>query len=348
MLNSSNNKIWQDTSTVLDLIRDPQKKITIITHLDPDGDAIGSSLGLMRIFRNIGHCCYVISPNEYPEYLMWMPGNNGITVFDKEPEKASNFISQSEILILVDFNTVTRVKQFSDMVIKSDVYKLMIDHHPDPVFSADCIISDTTVSSTAEIVYQFIMHGGLQKYMDKDVATCLFAGILTDTGCFSYNSSNPDTYKIVAELLDYHIEKDKIYSLVYDNFSGNRMRLLGYCLNEKMKVIPECRTAYIWLSKKELQDYNFQVGDSEGFVNYPLSIKDIRFSAFFIEKEDHIKASFRSKGNFAANRFAEKYFNGGGHMNASGGESYDTMDATLERFKKVLLKHREELMNYEL
>ncbi|MBN2480849.1 MAG: bifunctional oligoribonuclease/PAP phosphatase NrnA [Bacteroidales bacterium] len=348
MEDRNDRKIWQDASVVLELIRNGCRRIAIITHIDPDGDAIGSSLALFIVLRNMGHNCHVISPNGYPDFLKWMPGNDAITVFDEEPEKATQFLGRAEIIISVDFNTLKRIKQFNDKVTGSAAYKLLIDHHPDPESFADCTISDTSASSSAEIVYQFFKHGGLDRYMDTDAATCLFAGIMTDTGCFSHNSSKPLTYKVTAELLDFHIDKDKIYSLIYDNFTDKRMRLLGFCLNSNMEVIREYHTAYIWLTRKDLQEYNFQVGDSEGFVNYPLSIRGIRFSAFFIEKEDHIKISFRSRGNFAVNRFAEKYFNGGGHVNASGGESTDTMEETLKRFKKMLTLQKESLSDDEI
>jgi len=348
MIKKNDKRTWQDTSKVLELIKHAGKNIAIITHVNPDGDAIGSSLGLKKVFHNMGHSCSVISPNTFPDFLKWMPGSNTILIYNEEPEKAAHIIKHSDIIISVDFNTLKRVEQFRDAVERSLAYKLLIDHHPDPDLFSDCSISDTSLSSTAEIIYQFIASSGLKKFMDTDVAICLFTGIITDTGCFSYNSSERNTYDVVAELLDYNINKDKIYYLLYDNFSCNRMRLLGYSLNEKMEIIPECRTALIWLTREELQRYHYQIGDSEGFVNYPLSIEGIRFSAFFIEREDHIKISFRSKGNFAVNRFAEKYFNGGGHMNASGAESYDTMDKTLRHFREMLFLNKDSLVDYEI
>ncbi|MBN1159398.1 MAG: bifunctional oligoribonuclease/PAP phosphatase NrnA [Bacteroidales bacterium] len=348
MLKRNDKRIWQDTSTIFSLLRNGSRKITIITHLDPDGDAIGSSLGLLKVLQNMGHRCHVISPNEYADFLKWMPGNDAIRIFDKEPRKAVQLLNQAEIIVSVDFNTVRRIKQFTDIVTASGAYKLLIDHHPDPESFADCILSDTSASSTAEIVYEFLKLGGLDQFMDADSAACLFTGIMTDTGCFSYNSSKPGTYRAVAELLDYEFDKDRIYSMVYDDFTCKRMRLLGFCLNNKMEVLREYRTAYIWLTMKELQEYDFQVGDTEGFVNYPLSISGIRFSAFFIEKKDHIKASFRSKGGFPVNHFAEKYYNGGGHVNASGGESTDTMRETLERFKKLVILQKDHLSDGEI
>jgi phosphoesterase RecJ-like protein len=185
-------------------------------------------------------------------------------------------------------------------------------------------------------------------WMDKETASCLFIGVMTDTGCFSYNSSQKRTWEIVADLLDYGIEKDRLYYLTYDNFSADRMRLLGYCLNEKMEVFPEYRTGIIRLTREDMEKYHFETGDSEGFVNYPLSIRGIRFSALFIEKENHIRISFRSKGNFAVNEFSRKYFNGGGHANASGGESYASITETVNRFKELLHDYKDQLSDYEV
>ncbi|NJK87557.1 MAG: hypothetical protein HC906_17845 [Bacteroidales bacterium] len=226
---------------------------------------------------------------------------------------------------------------------ESKAYKILIDHHPNPEDFCDFMYSDTSVSSTAELLYYFLLEVGYLNFLDVHSATCIFAGIMTDTGCFSYNSSNPDTYMVVQKMLGYGIEKDSIYYNVYDNFSANRMRLLGYILNEKMEVFPEFNTVLLSLTREEQKKYSFQPGDSEGFVNYPLSIKGIRFSAFFIEKEDHVKLSLRSKGNFSVNEFAGKHFNGGGHHNASGGEVNVSITDALQLFRDLLPKYKNEL-----
>jgi phosphoesterase RecJ-like protein len=338
-----NTRIWQDTSVIERLLQSVPKQIAIITHINPDGDAIGSSLGLKRLLQNIGHHCSLVSPNDYPDFLKWLPGNEEVIIFSNAANKSISSLQQAEILFALDFNELKRTKKLDLAVAGMKAYKVLIDHHPDPEMKADCILSDTSVSSTAEIVWQFLNQMGLQRYVDKEVATCLFTGIMTDTGCFSHNSSAKETYEAVAELLSYPIDKDEIYHLIYDNFSCERMRLLGYCLNEKMEILQEYHTAMIWLTREELIRYHFKTGDSEGFVNYPLSIKGIRFSVFFQEKEDHVKISFRSKGKFAVNGFARKYFNGGGHHHASGGESYSNMEDTLKRFKDLLPLYRDEL-----
>jgi len=247
----------------------------------------------------------------------------------------------------LDFNDLKRVKELNEAHQAAKAYKVLIDHHPDPDVAVDCMISDTSVSSTAELVYRFIIDAGMKAHINRDVASCIFTGIMTDTGCFSFNSSNRNTWETVAALLDYGIEKDRIYSQVYDNFSANRMRMLGFCLNKNMEVLPDYRTGFIWLSRKDLDTFKFEPGDTEGFVNYPLSIRGIRFSALFIEKEDHVRVSLRSKGGFAVNTFSRNHFNGGGHLNASGGESFLSLLDTISRFKELLPQYLDQLCDYD-
>jgi phosphoesterase RecJ-like protein len=338
----------QHKEDIKSLLENPAKRIAIITHVNPDGDAMGSSLGLYKILKNIGHEATVITPNVYPRFLHWLPGNNNVLVYPSDKGIITKEISEAEIIFYIDFNDLKRIKQFNKLLENSGAYKVIIDHHPEPVSFANLIIADVNVSSTAELVYQFIKNLELQKFIDKDAATCLFTGIMSDTGCFSYNSSNKKTYLVVSELLDYGFNKDEIYYKLYDNFTDNRMRLLGYALNEKMEVLPEYKTALISLNKNELVKYNFQTGDSESFVNYPLSIKNTCFSALFIERDNHIKISFRSKGDFAVNEFAKKHFNGGGHLNAAGGESYTTLAETIQAFRDLLPEYKEQLIKYEI
>ena len=339
--NNSNKK------KIINKLNNPPGRIVIITHINPDGDAIGSSLALYNLLKNTGHNLSVIAPNDYPEFLHWLPGNNDVLVYHGNEKIAAEKILEAEIIFGIDFNDFGRIKQLGNHVKQSKAYKVIIDHHPNPDPNADYIITDINVSSTAELIYQFINNIKFHKYFNKEVAICIFTGIMSDTGCFSYNSSNKETYLTVAELLDYGFDKDNIYCKLYDNFSASRMQLLGYSLNEKMEVIPEYNTAFISLKTKELKKYKFQPGDSESFVNFPLSIKGICFSALFIEKKDHVKVSFRSKGNFPVNKFSKKHFNGGGHLNAAGGESNATMEETLKIFRDLLPEYREELLNDE-
>lgn len=347
-MNSTTNSInWGNSKITAGLLRNPGKRIVLIIHINPDGDALGSSLGLLKLFQNLGHEGQVISPNDYPEFLKWLHGTSQVKVFKKYPEQCIKLIREAEMIFAIDFNELKRVKELNDTFEHSTAHKVLIDHHPDPDMQVDCMLSDTSASSTAELVYRFITESDLLPWVDEDVASCLFTGIMTDTGCFSYNSSHRKTWDTVSELLGYGIDKDRIYSLTYDNYSSHRMRLLGFSLNEKMEVLPEYRTGFIWLSKEDLKKYKFEAGDTEGFVNYPLSIKDIRFSAIFIEKEDHVRISFRSKGNFAVNEFSKKYFNGGGHRNASGGESFLSLAETLKRFRELLPIYKEKLSENE-
>lgn len=333
---------------IKNLLDNPPKNILIITHINPDGDAMGSSLALYNLLKNAGHNPSVVTPNDYPEFLQWLPGNDNVLVSMKKEKAVREKIAGAEIIFGIDFNDLGRIKKLGDLVLNSSAYKVIIDHHPFPEPCADSIITDINVSSTAELIHRIIEETGMQEYVDKDVAVCIFTGIMADTGCFSYNSSNKDTYLTVAKLLDYGFDKDKVYYNMYDNFSAERMRLLGYSLNEKMEVYPEYKTAVISLKKEELKKYNFQPGDSENFVNYPLSVKNICFSALFIEKKDHVKASFRSKGGFAVNEFSRRHFNGGGHLNAAGGESYTTLEKTLKIFKDLLPGYKKELLNDEI
>lgn len=320
------------------------KKIVIITHRNPDGDAIGSILGLYGILKKLNHQVNMIVPNDYPAFLKWMPEAKEILVFSKNKEKASEQLKNAEMIFALDFNDLSRVQEFEQLIAGHQAYKTFIDHHPEPGNVADLMISNTYVSSTAELVYYFLHEIKLNHLIDKNIATSLYTGIMTDTGCFSFNSSNPETYHAVADMLGYGIEKDKIYSEVYDNFSYNRMRLMGYCLNEKMQYLPEFRTAFISLSAAELKKYNFAIGDSEGFVNLPLSVEGVIFSALFIENKDRIRISFRSKGSFPVNKLSAEHFNGGGHVNASGGELFESLEKSVEKFIKLLPTYKDELL----
>jgi phosphoesterase RecJ-like protein len=343
MNNSEGQIIWQNISHTVELLKSPAKKIAILCHLNPDGDTLGSALALNRLFTKMGHSCDVISPNDYPEFLKWMPGSGKIVILKHEHDRVIGLLKNAEMIFAIDFNEIKRFRDLRDVFESSSAFRVLIDHHPDPTMKVDCMLSDTSASSTAELVYRFIHEAPFNMQMDAEISACLFTGIMTDTGCFSYNSSNRKTWETVADLLEYGIDKDEIYSLVYDNYSEHRMRFLGYSLNEKLEVFPEYRTGIISLSKADMKKYHFEVGDSEGFVNYPLSIKGVSFSALFLEKDDHIKLSFRSKGSFPVNEFSRDHFNGGGHKNASGGEVYCSLEDALKQFKDLLPRYRDKL-----
>lgn len=317
--------------------------IVIVTHSNPDADAIGSSLGLYNFLIKKRQNPIVITPNSYPEFLWWMPGNQNIINFYNDKKSAVEIIKQAQIIFYVDFNETNRIDKLEKYIKQSNSIKIVIDHHPLFNENIDYILSDASASSAAELVYEFIVLLNNINLIDEKIAKCLYAGIMADTGCFSYNSSKPRTFQIVAELLKFNINKDEIVSKIYDNFSTDRFRLLGYCLNEKLTVFPQYHTAIISLTKQELKKFNFKQGDDEGFVNYPLSIKGIIFSAIFVERVDYVKISFRSKGAFATNKFARKNFNGGGHLNASGGKSKMDIDKTIEKFISLLPNYKNEL-----
>lgn len=319
------------------------KKPLIITHYNPDGDAIGSALGFYHYLLKKGKEPMVVTPNDYPEFLHWMPGNEKVVVYKRNNGTVLNALKEADVIFALDFNEPDRTEGLEKYLQEAPGKKVLIDHHPEPGDFADLEFSYTYYSSTAELVYHIIESLSDVDLIDPVIAECLYTGIMTDTGSFNYNSSNPFTYHVVSKLIELGINKDKIYWNIYDNYSIDRMRLLGYCLNQKMEVFPEYNAAYISISQKELDDFNFAPGDSEGFVNYPLSIKGIRFTAIFIEKDKHVKISFRSKGPFATNKFAEEHFHGGGHKNASGGYSYDNMSNTLEKFRKLLSKYKKQL-----
>jgi phosphoesterase RecJ-like protein len=292
----------------------------------------------------MGHQAEILIPNAFPAFLKWMKHSEKIHIYSNNMNFADKILAQAEIVFALDFNDLSRIQEFYQKLKSTSSYKVLIDHHPDPQDFADLTISDQNTSSTAELVFDFIEELELDSYVNADIAGCIYTGIMTDTGCFSFNSSFPDTFIKVAKLLSFGIDKDYIYDQVYNTFSYNRMRLMGYCLNKKLVYLPDYRTAYIALTQQELRDYNFKIGDAEGFVNLPLSITGIRFTALLIEKRDMVKISLRSKGNFAVNEFAAKHFHGGGHKNASGGESYETMQKTIERFVNLLPEYKDELL----
>jgi phosphoesterase RecJ-like protein len=278
----------------------------------------------------------MMAPNYLQEFLKWMDGADLINIFIKERKKCRKLIEEADLVVMLDFNQSDRLGEAEELVIASHARKVIIDHHLDPENFVDLIISEPSKCSTSELVHELVCEMNGVQFMSRPYAEALYVGIITDTGNFEHGSYSSRTFRIVADLLDSGIDKQKILNLIYNNFSSERIRLQGYALNKRMVVIPEYKTAYIFLSKDDLKEYNHMKGDTEGFVNLPLSIKGIYFSALFIEKENFIKLSFRSKGHFPSNEFAAQYFSGGGHLNASGGEYPDTLDNAINYFLKVL------------
>jgi phosphoesterase RecJ-like protein len=312
------------------------ENILIMCHINPDGDSVGAQLALYHYFKANGKNVSLLAPNNLQEFLKWMDGAGQIEVFIKDRKKGRMMIEGADLIIMLDFNQSGRLGEAEDYVVASKTKKVVIDHHLNPENFADLIISDPTKCSTSELVHEVICEINGAKFINRSYAEALYVGIITDTGNFEHGSYSSRTFRIVADLLDTGIEKEKIINLIYNNFSSDRIRLQGFALNQRMVVMPEYKTAYIYLSKIDLKEYNHVKGDTEGFVNMPLSIKGINFSALFIEKDNFIKLSFRSKGQFPSNEFASLYFSGGGHLNASGGEFSDTLDNTITYFIKVL------------
>lgn len=330
---------------VKELLRNDVTRIVIIPHVNPDGDAIGSALGLNDVLNNAGFESVVIVPNDFPTYLNWLGSDGNPLIYEQSIERCNKIIDSTDVLFFLDFNDVKRLGKLEEYLRLNTKPVILIDHHPDPQIKADFMFSDTDVSSTSELVYDFIEALGMLDHLVITGANALLTGIIADTGSFSHNASRPNMYRIVGELIKKGADKNRINESLYNDFSEKRMRLLGYCLSEKMEVYPQYKTALIWLSAEELKRFDFHPGDTEGFVNYPLSVKGIVFSAFFMEKRDYVKISFRSKGSFATNDFSGVHFNGGGHRNASGGETKLSMEEALALFRGLLPQYSERLKN---
>jgi phosphoesterase RecJ-like protein len=304
-----------------------KKRIVIIGHHNPDGDAIGGSLGLYHCLKTLGHDVSVIMPDAPAVFLMWLPGAEQIFIHKMNALKTGQLIADAEILFCIDFNHPERVEALKMSLIETKAIKILIDHHPNPDVNAEFIFSDTDYSSASEMVFDFISESGIKQGMNKNTAVCLYTGIMTDTLNFSVNSSRSETFKIVSELLTYNIEKEEIYNKVYNNFSVERLKLVGYLLYRKMKLIKEHNFSYIIFTKEEMKEFNFKEGDQEGIVNMPLSVSDIHTSVIAIENNGFVKLSLRSKGETDVNLLARKYFNGGGHKNAAGGKIFKDISA---------------------
>jgi phosphoesterase RecJ-like protein len=320
----------------LSILFSSSENILLISHINPDGDAIGSQLALYHFLKSKGKNINMLAPNYLQDFLKWMDGADCINIFIKDRKNCRKIIAAADLIIMLDFNHSERLGEAESFVLESKAKKVIIDHHLDPGDFADLTISESSKCSTAELVYELLCDIDRLKFINKSIAEAIYVGIVTDTGNFEHGSYSSRTFRIVADLLETGIEKVKILNLIYNNFSIDRMRLEGYALNKRMVVMPEYNTAYIFLSKEDLAEYKHVKGDTEGFVNLPLSIKGINFAVLFIEKDNFIKLSFRSKGSFPSNEFASQYFSGGGHLNASGGEYTDTLKNTIDYFVKVL------------
>jgi phosphoesterase RecJ-like protein len=329
-----------DLASLRDLLARPQK-IVITTHHKPDGDALGSSLGLYHYLIQQGHHVKVIAPTDYPDFLSWMPGNGDVVIYTEQPEASAQLVEQAAIIFCLDFNTLSRINELGELVRESKAIKVMIDHHLEPEDFDDYRYWDINACATAQLVHQFIINElNGARYINQDVATCLYTGIMTDSGSFRFPGTTSAVHRIVAELIDAGAVNWRIHDLVYNNSSEERLRFLGHCLSQKLEVISEYNTALITVTKAELEQYHVMTGDTEGIVNYALSVTGIRLAAFIVERKDQIKLSLRSKGDFPANEICKKYFNGGGHRNAAGGQSTQTLEQVTNQFKTILPEYK--------
>ena len=320
-----------------------RKEIVIIPHKNPDGDALGSCLGLKHFLDLMGHSCSVISPNDYPEFLEWIPGQEQIIKYNKSEEKSEKLLLEADLIFTLDFNSLSRIKPMDEILENCKATKIMIDHHEQPDDYADLMYSDPSLGSTCEMVYN-LMEALDVSLINKTIATCIYTGIMTDSGSFRFQSTTAVTHSIVSNLLDMGIDHTQIHNNIYDTYSFGRLQLLGKALTNLVKVEP-LNAVYITLSQEELTQCDFKKGDTEGFVNYGLSLDGIILAIILIEntQEKIIKMSFRSKGEFNVNEFARKHFNGGGHHNAAGGVSHENLEVTTQKVHQTILQYKDQL-----
>lgn len=320
------------------------KNIVITAHQKPDGDAMGASLGLYHFLLALGHQVTVISPTNWAGFLNWMPGVENVLDYESNKEKAENILRKTEILFCVDFNVLHRTKQMEKILTDLDCIKVLIDHHQQPQESAFTFgESNVYKSSTCEMIYDFIVASPFATALDKTIATCIYTGLLTDTGSFRFPSATAHVHRVVAHLMDLGINHSKIFENLYDNFSEDRLRFIGNALLNHLDVMYDLNTALMAIPGSEVMKYNIKTGDTEGLVNYLLTIEGIQFGALLIDRKEERKWSFRSKGNFDVNKFARNHFNGGGHLNAAGGNSKKSLQENIFIFKKVLKEYEDQL-----
>ena len=322
-----------------------KKNIVIIPHANPDGDAIGSSLALMHLLNSIDHNSTVISPNKAPYFLKWSPGFENIMYFDSDKNSCLKFIKNADLIFTLDFNDLDRIGEMSKYVDSSNAKIILIDHHQNPIDYADLVFSDIEIGSTCELLFEIIIELGHEKNIDSKIASCLYLGMMTDTGSFQYSSVTSRTHEIISKLIQKGINQSDIHNKVYNDSSIGKLKVLGSALSN-LNVLKELNTAYMYLKRDDLKKFDFQKGDSEGIVNYGLSLKNIIFSVIFIEDvndENNIKISFRSQDGFSCNEFANKHFNGGGHANAAGGRDDGPIEETILKFKKLINQYKDNL-----
>lgn len=333
-----------NTDILADKIKAGQfKNVFITTHHKPDGDAMGSVLGLRLFLQKYISNVQVVTPTDYASFLHWLPGNETVTIYEEKTDVALNILHNADLVFCLDFNTLSRVNELGEAIRKHNAHKVLIDHHLEPEGFEDSTLWSPAFSSTCELVLYFIKtHFGTED-ITQEMANCLYTGLMTDTNNFCNSNVSGTTFEHAALLIEKGATNTVIYDRIYNVFSVDRSRLFGYCLYKKLEILPELRTALIWLTAEELNNFNVKTGDTEGLVNFGLGLENIVFSVLIIDRSKLVKMSFRSKGNFAVNTFAAKYFQGGGHFNASGGQSSDTLENTVAKFKEKIALYKEEL-----
>ena len=319
-----------------------KRKIVITTHQKPDADAMGSSLGLAHFLQQFGHEVTVISPTNWARWLDWMEGTEDVLDYELHKAESDKILEETEWLFCLDHNHFSRTKQMAEKLRQVRCTKILIDHHQEPdVASFNYGASNTGKSSTCEMIYDFIVESGHRDKINLFIAECLYAGVAADTGSFRFSSTHASVHRMVAYLKEIGLEHTKVHEALYDNFLENRLRFLGYVLSNKLEINYELNTALMWVSRQELLKYEIRTGDTEGLVNYPLSIQGIKLVGLVIDRDEERKWSFRSKGDFDCNTFARKYFSGGGHFNASGGRDSDSLQETIKKFKQAIAENGE-------
>lgn len=320
------------------------RKVLITTHHKPDADALGSSLGLAGYLKKKGHSVQVITPSDYPVFLAWMPGNEGVLAYDKSKAILVNEkVQAADIIFCLDFSALGRIYDMADMVRQAPARKVMVDHHLEPESFAEFVQWDPTAASTAQLIYRLILELGDRAVIDENIASCLYAGLMTDTGGFRHNNTRHEEFLIASELVAMGANPSRISKLVYETNTLTRLRLMGYVLSEKLVVLEEYKVAYITITEEELKRFGSQTGDTEGLVNYGLSVEGVKMAALIYKRKDDVKLSFRSLGSFSVSEFSRQHFEGGGHKNASGGQTKLSLEETLQKFLNLLPQYKEQL-----
>jgi len=325
-----------------ELLNTPQN-VAILSHRNPDGDAIGSSLAMRHFLEQLGHTAHVLFPSEYPEEFEFLPGAEDIMIWDIQPEESKQMLQRKNMFVFLDFNSLSRIDKMGEFVRELPGRRLLIDHHLYPENMADYIFSETSASSTCELVYRFILAAGMGQKINPKVGECIYTGLITDTGSFKH-ATNAEVFRIAADLIDRGVDDTYVQNKIFNSLKEKHLRLLGHCLASRMEILPEYRTGLIWLTKKDYEEFGIQRGDTEGIVNYLLMIKEVKMAAFIHNQPNIVKISLRSKGDLDVQEICRQHFNGGGHKNAAGAFSHDSLKVTIQKFKDILPLYKEELL----